>query len=368
VHFEEKDPWGQSCFERLDPKPDTHTLTVYPGAQLAKLKEKSPGMSPPQRGGGRRGPSSNVFTKRQRRTLEKRLGKLDLSVPFDFVTLTYADNYGRCPERGFPCDPEIYRNDLDRFWGRLEYQYQQVGLIWRLEFQAGRGAPHYHLLLYGLTDRSCDEVQVELAKLWADVTGVEFERVLEGGVDVRRPKTLSQRKESFTYMAKRHGPQLTSPYIEHRRRFWHWKGKKHLPQVSPVTIQLEEDEGFSLRRSMRRYRDKTSSRKIGAQPHNASITLRRGCGDSWLRWAACILGDREFVDTRNGEVVKQRDIQHPARAESRLSGRAEDSLSDAVRNEDTRRRCVQYVVSKKRRAAGREPQEGARGGVTDAVP
>lgn len=359
--------------EPLDERSPTHELTVYPGAQLTELKEKQTGDSRPQRGGGPRGPTSDVFTPRMRRTMEKQLGKLDLSVSFDFVTLTYPDNFERYPDLGFPTDPDDYLKDLTRWFEKLAYRWERVGIIWRLEFQTRRGAPHFHLLLYGLTGMAKAEVRAKLRRLWVDRVGAEDEETTRNGVHVERPRTQTDRKKCMAYLAKRNAAQMSSLHIEHRKRFWSCKGKRHLPEVEAVTTEITREEALRLRRDMSKYRDKTSRRKIGVQPHNPSTILRRGLASEWLRWTEQIVGEREYVDTRTGEVHTRRELQELA-GEQMQSGHAQNDRGQrgsapsgrmVEGNVDKLDRCAQVVLAGRRRAR-LETQKGAANGFSNS--
>lgn len=63
----------------------------------------------------------------------------DAELP-NFVTLTYPDR--------FP-DVKDAKRDLKVFIQRLERRFPQAGYIWKLEPQE-RGAPHYHMLVWGV--------------------------------------------------------------------------------------------------------------------------------------------------------------------------------------------------------------------------
>lgn len=57
-----------------------------------------------------------------------------------FVTLTYEDPY--------PADPAVWHRNIRAFIAALERRDGPYPIIWRLEYQE-RGAPHFHLILFG---------------------------------------------------------------------------------------------------------------------------------------------------------------------------------------------------------------------------
>jgi len=90
-------------------------------------------------GGGRRG-GIKGFSRQSRRRLLEMIASVrrDADLPL-FVTLTYPDKFPTV---------ERAKRDLKVFEQRLERKFPMVGYIWKLEPQL-RGAPHYHLLVWG---------------------------------------------------------------------------------------------------------------------------------------------------------------------------------------------------------------------------
>lgn len=107
------------------------------------------------------------FSSASRRRLMRYVATLDSSVIPLFVTLTYPAEFDR--------SYTVWKNDLHKFARRFATKYKNGGFIWRLEPQK-RGAPHYHLLVYGVQDK--EEFKVWCAKAW------------DGCVDSDDPKHL----------------------------------------------------------------------------------------------------------------------------------------------------------------------------------
>lgn len=93
-----------------------------------------------QVGGGARGAISG-FSRGSRYRLLQKIGRIKRAAALPmFVTLTYPDK--------FPTVEEAKR-DLKIFMQRMKRKFPEHGSIWKLEPQQ-RGAPHYHLLVWGV--------------------------------------------------------------------------------------------------------------------------------------------------------------------------------------------------------------------------
>lgn len=108
------------------------------GASRLKASHGSDGI---QRGGGKRGDITG-FSFESRRRLLQLIGsiKRDCILPV-FVTLTYP--------KSFP-NPNEAKRHLKIFFQAIKRKFPDVGIIWKLEPQE-RGAPHFHMLVWGAT-------------------------------------------------------------------------------------------------------------------------------------------------------------------------------------------------------------------------
>jgi hypothetical protein len=77
-----------------------------------------------------------------------------------FVSLTYAQVW---PEG------RVVKRHLKAFWRRLRANHAGVSCMWRVELQE-RGAPHFHLLVWGADWISMDEVN----EIWGETVGREL--------------------------------------------------------------------------------------------------------------------------------------------------------------------------------------------------
>ena len=78
--------------------------------------------------------------------------------------------------------------DLKAWSGRLKREYPEAAFIWRLEFQK-RGAPHFHMLLYGVN------VSMKVFRQWLATSW--YEVVDSGDERHQRAGTGAERMDSF---------------------------------------------------------------------------------------------------------------------------------------------------------------------------
>jgi len=130
-------------------------LEYYEGASVLKATK---GIQCEQVGGGKRGKIKG-FSHNSRLRLMRLIGmvKRDAGLPC-FVTLTYPGDF-----------PSVQRakRDLKVFLQRLARCFTEVGFIWKLEPQQ-RGAPHYHLLVWGIEHF---ELLAWVVNTWYEIAG-----------------------------------------------------------------------------------------------------------------------------------------------------------------------------------------------------
>lgn len=160
-----------------------------------------------------------------------------------FLTLTYPKDY-----QG---DWHVWKRDLEAFWKRLQrgygfrtpdgewhdVEFPEASCIWRLELQE-RGAPHYHLILFGVPWLHIPW----LDSAWAGVVDSGDDRHERAGTQIEWPRTW---KGTVSYVAKyvakqSQAPALTAwsvdmdgsaaPVYEQVGRHWGVMGRKFLPE------------------------------------------------------------------------------------------------------------------------------------------
>ena len=125
------------------------------GAGLLKVSRGGIVVAPK---GGKRG-VVKCFSKASRLRLMRTIAKIRLDAPLPvFITLTYPFN--------FP-SPIESKKHMEVFEKRLFRAYPEIGIIWKLEPQE-RGAPHFHILAWGVSVEKLGEF---VPYAWHDIAG-----------------------------------------------------------------------------------------------------------------------------------------------------------------------------------------------------
>lgn len=211
-----------------------YRLSVY--ADL--LKVEASGLA--SVGGGLRGAITKFSAASRKRMLEL-LAKIQLS--FDgavFVTLTYPGQYSS--------DWKRWKRDLDVFLKRLLTRFPDAAGIWRLQPQK-RGAPHYHLLIWGISWHYL-VLRRWIAQVWYDVVGSGDERHLIVGTQCDLVK--SRRHAAFyvsKYVAKVDEAIWSDPETGEFFNVGRWWGRfGKLPVAAELTMHLSRSQVVELRR------------------------------------------------------------------------------------------------------------------------
>ncbi len=243
-------------------------LEVWEGASLASLKIghdriRHLGCKPARRG------SVVRFSPGSRRRLMFAFAKIRRdSVPM-FVTLTYPDN--------FPAEPSQWKTDFQTLWKRITRRWPGAACMWRLELKrrksgvnAGKVAPHYHLMLWGVPYDECMKVRHDgsrwFAKAWYQVVDSGDQQHLAAGVRVEKLRSM---EGGFAYASKYLGKDEEAVGIASGLaigRFWGVKGRKYLPLGRRVYHRILPQEVWNIRRAM--------ARLAGLKPK--SIRVRAG--------------------------------------------------------------------------------------------
>jgi len=230
-------------------------------------------------GGGLRGRIYGFSRKSRKRMLDL-VNSIDEAAVTDglFVTCTYPDVY--------PEDAAKWHRDLEVFGKRLRRQYPKACFLWRLEWQerrsgvnAGKMAPHYHLLLFGVPWLDLRW----LAAAWYETVGSGDERHLGAGTQAQRVRS---RRRAIAYVSKYMAKSAESPAM--------WTGRvwgcvaRRLFAIVLHTFELSEEQFYVLRRILRRWVDKQTRRKRWIRYRGAGLTayLRESEALRLLSWAA----------------------------------------------------------------------------------
>lgn len=195
-------------------------VSVWTGGSLLQIKAPSLGRSPKSHARA----EIKVFSKASRRRL-LRLGAsiqwgADRSLPL-FITLCYPAVWNP--------DWRSWKKDLDNFRRALDYRFgKSYGMIWRLEMQE-RGAPHFHLVLFGQKFIHYSWV----AKTWNKIVGGDLDH-LKAGTRVER---LKNGRQGMFYISKYLGKQDQS-IIEKGGcgRFWGVRRLWNIPRQEEIYI------------------------------------------------------------------------------------------------------------------------------------
>ena len=197
-------------------------------------------------GGGRRGVIKTFSTASFRR-----LRKLVLSLvsqPTLFITLTYPEFFPTA---------RISKRHLDNFFKALSRFAPDVWAIWKLEPQK-RGAPHFHLLVGGislLSKRDFDIFKEWLTRTWFRVVGSGDKKHLKAGTQVVNLEYEQKKGQNIDlvilYVSKYFSKPVESiEGWDSPGRFWGIHNRKAL-EIKEHVFTVSENFFFKYRRLMR---------------------------------------------------------------------------------------------------------------------
>ena len=234
-------PHTPDKFSKTPLEPDkSYKLFVPLGGSMCKLKGKSSNPNPPKP--GMRGKAG--FSSRSRKRLLQLMASLDRDTrPPLFLGLTY-------PGDDWPSSAPLWHDHIEAFYKRLcrKYPMCNVSILWRLEPQH-RGAPHFHLLVFGVPFIPYQWV----GAAWADITD-------GNAATCSRVERVKSWRGAMSYASKYlgkagKGEEFTTAdgeLIEDVGRHWGVKGRKHLP-ATWVAYVLLQHEFHQIRRQLGRY-------------------------------------------------------------------------------------------------------------------
>jgi hypothetical protein len=215
-------------------------------ASCAGLLKVSQGIKNDAPAGGKRGKIKG-FSFASRRRLMQTVARirLDAELPM-FVTLTYPNK--------FPSPIESKRH-LDIFIRRLRRAFSQVGLIWKLEPQE-RGAPHYHMLVWGV---SLHDLTSFTVSTWYEIAGGGDVNHLHFHLGALGNKPCVQRvysrKGVLRYASKYLGKTFeVAGWDEiYPGRFWAVVQKENVPFGQGMVMYITEQDAHTWMRYQRRF-------------------------------------------------------------------------------------------------------------------
>jgi hypothetical protein len=180
-----------------------------------------------------------TFSRRSRLRLMKLLSKLDHSKIPLFITLTYPEHYPTAKKA---------KSDFKAFAERLMRLAPFCSCIWKLEFQE-RGAPHFHLLVWGLERFDLHWLRKWVSRAWYEVVGSGDEKHLKAGTNVQKIRSW---RGVMAYASKYLGKEVEAVPDEEPGRFWGVWNRKSLPWSKRVRVSLGWETFFKIRRMLAR--------------------------------------------------------------------------------------------------------------------
>jgi hypothetical protein len=242
-------------------------VEYYKGASLFRTTKDRPCVAV---GGGRRGQIKG-FTRQSRARLLELIACVlrDAELPC-FVTLTYPAKFPTV---------ERAKRDLKIFLQRITRRFPSVGYIWKLEPQE-RGAPHYHLLVWGVEVK---DLLGWVCKNWYEIAGDgdQMHLLFHMGV-LKGSRPCVSKVRSFrgvwAYAAKYLGKTFVVAEWGSKwtGRFWGVGNRSNIPFGKMQTIEIPLDEVYQVMRYQRRFMDMRKRKDLNS--------LKTFCdADQWIR-------------------------------------------------------------------------------------
>ena len=197
-------------------------------------------------GGGSRGIVKGFSRGSRRRLMSTIAGvRRDALLPC-FVTLTYP--------RTFP-EPKESKSHLRTFMKRLQRKFPGAGVIWKLEPQK-RGAPHYHLLVWGV---GVKDLRGFVPSAWFEVAGGGDKYHLawhEGKLKNRHCVTrVNSFKGVWSYASKYLGKTFEVAGWDSKSvgRFWAVVSPANIPFGEVQFMEVSRGEAVNVMRYQRRF-------------------------------------------------------------------------------------------------------------------
>jgi hypothetical protein len=168
------------------------------------------------------------------------IGKIEKGATPYLVTLTYPAEWSE--------SSRAWKNDLRKFFQRMKRKIGHVSALWKLEPQR-RGAPHFHLLIWGIGGVPLGDLRSWIGRIWFQVVRSGDEKHLIAGT---RVESIRDWKGVMAYASKYLGKIVDSAGWEHPGRFWGVLGRDFIPWADLVRIIVDYPEAVKLLRLLRR--------------------------------------------------------------------------------------------------------------------
>lgn len=216
------------------------------------------------------------FSKSSSRRLRWKLSSLKTTEDPLFAGLTFPDD--------FPTPREAHRL-LKIFFERLLRAFPGVGIAWKLEMKPrlsgenrGRLAPHFHLLVYGITEHS-DAFKKWAKRAWFQIVGSGDRWHKRHGCSVKRVYDLRGIK---AYLRKYFSKEFEYEAAEGIGRTWGFVGEIPWGEVRKYIVDTKVAYAFlracrNKEKAFRKELDKRSATYRYRPPGRGLRTFNTGC-------------------------------------------------------------------------------------------
>lgn len=203
-------------------------------------------------GGGIRG-RCEAFSKASRRRMLREMAKVRNDASALFLTLTYPAEW--------PTEWGRWKRDLDVFCRRLHRKFPTVGVVWKLEPQV-RGAPHFHLLLFGVDFIPKGWVK----RAWFEVVGSGDELHLKHGAHIDRVRDARGiRSYASKYLGKVPLPDLLAVSGVDWSQVGRWWGVRYpdnIPWADCLRLHVNDRQAAKVLRVLRHYLERVAGIRV----------------------------------------------------------------------------------------------------------
>jgi hypothetical protein len=155
------------------------------------------------------------------------------------VTLTYPASFPAADDHG------LYKGHLNTFGVAMRRAFPCCSFVWKLEFQK-RGAPHYHLLLFGAPTHKARDV---IRECWYRIAHYGDKNL--GSAAVQCDAVLSP-TGATCYLADYFGKEDQTKPGNFTGRYWGVIGRKDLPTGERVSLVVPDEIAVKILRLARR--------------------------------------------------------------------------------------------------------------------